>query len=272
MKSNARRSASASTTRYGKKSTTNWHITKTRVSNLSREQQDLVRQIFLGLHSQQYAQAVFEQVEHDNRGGFGSCAIAMFGEPGSGKFEFVFTGRHVTRRCDGDAVEGAAFGGPIFYGHQAGDKFTEAPDHPGNAYWYQAKRANELFQALDGKQRKLALRDAPRDEDQTETVKLSGKTEGLAGLPFGELTADQKKLAHLVMQDVLAPFREVDVKESLALIRKNGVENLHIAYYKNLDLGDDKVWDVWQVEGPAMVWYFRGYPHVHTWVHIRESV
>jgi hypothetical protein len=28
---------------------------------------------------------------------------------------------------------------------------------------------------------------------------------------------------------------------------------------------------VWQIEGPAMVWYFRGDPHVHTWVHIRES-
>lgn len=32
-------------------------------------------------------------------------------------FEFVLTGRHCTRRCDGDSVEGAAFGGPLFYGH-----------------------------------------------------------------------------------------------------------------------------------------------------------
>lgn len=49
-----------------------------------------------------------------------------------------------------------AFGGPIFYGHAA-EGFNEKPDHPGNVYWYQAKRANELFQALDGKQRKVAL-------------------------------------------------------------------------------------------------------------------
>jgi hypothetical protein len=28
---------------------------------------------------------------------------------------------------------------------------------------------------------------------------------------------------------------------------------------------------VWQVEGPSMVWYFRGKPHVHVWVHIRDS-
>ena len=33
---------------------------------------------------------------------------------------------------------------------------------------------------------------------------------------------------------------------------------------------DDGVWDIWQVEGPSMLWLFRGAPHVHTWVHIRE--
>src|SRR5213596_3336792 len=82
---------------------------------------------------------VLEQVEHDNSGagGFGACSVALFGEPGTGKFEFVLSGRHVTRRCDGDSVEGAAFGGPIFYGHAALSD-EEAADHPGNIYWYQA--------------------------------------------------------------------------------------------------------------------------------------
>ena len=55
--------------------------------------------------------------------------MALFGEPGTGKFEFVLTGRHCTRRCDGDSVEGAAFGGPIFYGHAA-EGFNEKADHP----------------------------------------------------------------------------------------------------------------------------------------------
>ena len=49
----------------------------------------------------------------------GGSSVAIFGEPGSGKFQFVLTGRHCTRRCDGDSVEGAAFGGPLFYGHAA---------------------------------------------------------------------------------------------------------------------------------------------------------
>ena len=247
----------------------NWHITKTRLSrDFNKEQQDLIRQIFNGLHDPEWAEKVMGQVEHD--GGFGGSSIALFGEPGSGKFEFVLTGRHVTRRCDGDSVEGAAFGGPIFYGHAA-EAFNETAEHPGNVYWYQAKRANELFQALDGKQRKIALLSESRGENGKQTVKLSGKSTGLAGIPVSDLSADQKELAEKVLEDLLAPFREQDRKESMKLIDKNGFDKLHFSYYKDENIGNDEVWDVWQVAGPAMVWYFRGKPHVHTWVHIRES-
>lgn len=245
----------------------NWFITDARVGkSFNKDQQKLIQEIFLGLHSPEYADTVMQQVEHD--GGFSDCAIALFGEPDSGKFEFVLSGRHVTRRCDGDAIEGAAFGGPIFYGHAAED-FNEAADHPGNVYWFQAKRANELFQALSGKQRETALLGDARPETGTDTVKLAGKAQGLAGLPFSELTPDQKELARKVMTDLLAPFREADRIESMKLVEKSGFDNLHISYYKNHDIGNDGVWDVWMVEGPSMVWYFRGQPHVHTWVNIR---
>lgn len=250
----------------------NWFITKARVSQFSKEQQELVREIFLSLHSEEYAKPVLAAAEHDNgEKGLGDCSIGLFGEPGTGKFQFVLSGRHVTRRCDGDSVAGAAFGGPIFYGHQAGDKDEEPADHPGNVYWYQAKRANEVFQALDGKQRKIALLEKARPERREATVKLTGRKSGLEGIALGELSADQRELVRKVMADVLAPFRKADADESMKLIEKNGFENLHMAFYKGQDLGNDGVWDVWQIEGPAALWYFRGEPHVHTWVHIRES-
>jgi Protein of unknown function (DUF3500) len=251
----------------------NWRITRATVTSLTGEQQAMVFDIVRGLHSPEYVDAVMAQIEHDNGGadnfGFGRCAVAVFGEPGTGRFEFVFTGRHVTRRCDGDSVAGAAFGGPIFYGHAA-ESFYEKPDHPGNIYWFQAKRANEVFKALDGKQQKLALRSDPRRERGTKTVEVSGKKTGLAGIRVGDLQKDQQQLVHKVMADLLAPFREQDVKECMKLVEAGGFDNLHMAFYKNLDVGDDKVWDVWQLEGPAMVWYFRGHPHVHTWVNIRR--
>ena len=44
-----------------------------------------------------------------------------------------------------------------------------------------------------------------------------------------------------------------------------------MSFYKNLDVGGDGVWDVWQLESPTMIWYFRGSPHVHTWVNIRAK-
>jgi len=251
----------------------NWHIIKPNIKAVFEpEQRDLVRQIFMSMHSEEYAQRVFEQVDHDNQeakaGGFEGCSVAMFGEPGK-QFEFVFTGRHVTRRCDGNSVDGEAFGGPIFYGHAALSD-NEAADHPGNAYWYQAKRANELFQALDGKQRKIALNDNPRTEKGTDTVALTGSERGLSGIRMSDLTHDQKDLAWKVMNDVLAPFRKTDAAKAMKLIEDAGRDKLHFTFYNYMDIGNDGVWDIWQIEGPSMVWYFRGAPHVHTWVHVRD--
>ena len=254
----------------------NWHIIKQPIGNVfDKDQRALIRDIFIDMHSEEYASKVVQQVESDNKeegSGFESCAVALFGEPGpadKSKFEFVFTGRHVTRRCDGNSVEGEAFGGPIFYGHAA-HGFNEKADHPDNIYWYQAKRANELFQALDGKQRKIALRDDPRKEQGSKTVALRGTEQGLTGIPIGELSADQKQLAREVMADVLAPFRKTDASKALQLVEAGGFDKLHMTFYSVMDIGNDGVWDLWQIEGPSMIWYFRGAPHVHTWVHVRD--
>jgi hypothetical protein len=50
---------------------------------------------------------------------------------------------------------------------------------------------------------------------------------------------------------------------------KKLVERLFISCYGGtFDIGADKVWDTWQIEGPDMVWYFRGYPHIHGYFHL----
>jgi len=246
----------------------NWMINEPQKKLLKPDQQAMVRDIFTGLHSPEYADRVWEQVKHDGDGDFDEeTSVALFGEPGTGKFEFVLTGRHCTRRCDGDSVEGAAFGGPIFYGHAA-ESFNEKPDHPGNVYWYQAKRANEVFQMLDGKQREMALRDESRPEKGNKTVELTGKKTGLDGIPASALSADQRTHLRKVVADVLAPFRKEDVDEAMKLIEPQ-FDHLHLAFYKKQDIGNDGVWDVWQVEGPNMLFYFRGKPHVHAWINLR---
>jgi hypothetical protein len=253
----------------------NWFIVKEKVKSFfDNDQQALIRDIFMSMHSEEYAPQVLKQVEHDNKdiGGLGGCSVAMFGEPGpaGSKFEFVLTGRHTTRRCDGNSVDGAAFGGPIFYGHAA-ESFNEKPDHKGNVYWYQGLRANEAYKALDGKQRKLALLDSPPPGERAkETVELPIKKAHLEGIPMSELSRDQKELVRKVLADLLAPFRKADADEALKLIEAGGFDDLHMAFFSTMDIGKDGVWDVWKLENQNMVWYFRGAPHIHTWVHVRE--
>ena len=47
------------------------------------------------------------------------------------------------------------------------------------------------------------------------------------------------------------------------------VDRLFVSCYGgSFDIGDDKVWDTWQIEGPEMVWYFRGVPHIHGYFHL----
>src|SRR2546421_8950 len=192
----------------------NWFITPAQIGKFfTPDQQAMIEEIFRGLHNPEFVDKVLAHMKED-AGGFGEYTIALFGEPGTGAFEFVLTGRHCTARCDGDSVEGAAFGGPIFYGHQAGPTFEEKPDHPNNVYWYQAKRANEVFQALNGKQREQALLGDPRAEKATATIELKKKGE-LAGLPVAGMTKDQKHLVEKVLADLLMPFRKKDTDEAM---------------------------------------------------------
>ena len=86
------------------------------------------------------------------------------------------------------------------------------------------------------------------------------------------MTRDQRELVQKVLGDLLLPFRKKDADEAMKYIKANGgVKALSMSFYKNLDIGNDGVWDVWQLESPTMVWYFRGFPHVHTWVNIRAK-
>jgi hypothetical protein len=247
----------------------NWHITPAKLGEFfTRDQQAMAEEIFRKLHNPEFIDKVMYHINED-AGGLKNYSVALFGEPGSGAFEFVLTGRHCTARCDGETVKGTAFGGPIFYGH-ASQSFNEKPDHPKNVYWYQAKRANEVFEALDSKQRKMALLGDAREEQGTATVSLKKPDDHLEGMPISEMSRDQKELVREVLHDLLLPFREHDRKEALKDITADaGLDALSMSFYKNADIGNDGVWDVWQLESPTMLWYFRGSPHVHVWVNVR---
>ena len=121
------------------------------------------------------------------------------------------------------------------------------------------------------KQRQIALLGDPRPERGTDTVAWHKPGEAPAGLPVSEMSRDQRELVEKVLKDLLLPFRQQDSDEAMKYIRTNGgVKSLAMSFYKNLDVGSDGVWDVWQLESPTD-WYFRGSPHVHTWVNLRAK-
>ena len=252
----------------------NWHVVEPEVASIGElytpNQKELLRQIFRSSTTEDGFERFQKQMD-DDAGGFDNYTCAVFGKPGESKFEWVLTGRHLTMRVDGNSVENAAFGGPIFYGHAV--TFNKRPDHPGNVWWHQGKLANKVFEALDGKQREKALI-STKPADDAGTIALKGYGSEIPGLSGAELSSDQRGLLEETLKSLLGMFRESDVKEATECIKKNGgLEQLHLAYFNHeeADLGKDGVWDCWRVEGPTFAWHFRGAPHVHVWVNLAHE-
>jgi len=248
----------------------NWNATEPEVASsfYTKDQQRLVREIFERLVEPDWIPRFDKQLE-DDAGGFGHAqSVALIGEPGSGRFQFLLTGRHMTLRCDGDAEPHVAFGGPIFYGHDAGG-FNESHDHPGNVFWPQAVAANAVFAMLDGRQRSQALVDVLPKEN---AIAFRPAGEDRPGIPVSELSPDQRAEVERVLTILLEPYRAVDRQEVRDCLEKQGgLERCHLAFYKQGDIGNDGVWDNWRLEGPAFVWHFRGAPHVHVWVNVADT-
>lgn len=238
----------------------NWHITKPvlRDDFFTPAQRALADEIVKNVTSPDGYERFKEQTEHD-AGGLDGYSIAFFGKPGTDKFEWELTGRHLTLRADGNTVDKAAFGGPIIYGH--GEE-----DPKENLFHYQTKQVNEVFKALDPEQAKIALiAKAPGES----AVPLQGSSGKFPGIAVKELKADQKGLVEKTLGVLLAPYRKEDVDEVFEVLKATGgFDQLHLAFYQQEDLQDDKVWDIWRVEGPSFVWHFRGAPHVHAYINV----
>lgn len=249
-----------------------WRITKPSIASsfFTGDQQALIRAIFDGMTNPEW-HARFDRQLEDDLGGFGRRqSIAIFGVPGSGPSEFVLTSRHMTLRCDGDSADHVAFGGPILYGHGGMSMLFEKPEHRNNVFWHQAVEANKLYGVLDAKHQELAL--VKRGMRSEDVVGFKGRDGDFHGCPVAEFASDQKAELQRIVKTLTEPFRTSDREEVLrCLAAQGGLDRCHLAFYKQGDIGRDKVYDNWRLEGPSFVWYFRGCPHVHVWVNIADS-
>lgn len=201
---------------------------------------------------------------------FGQCGADIFGDPSTGKFAFLFTGHHLTIRCDGDSEEGAAFGGPIYYGH------TPFGYNDRNVFYYQTKEVSKVFEALDAKQREIALIQKGTPGEGAGSIRLNKNTPR-PGIAYADLSKDQQTLVESVMKTILSPFRQQDGQEVVSIIKTmGGMEKVHLAFYSE-EYEDTKTtaknpWSFWRLEGPGFVWNYRILPHVHTFVNISSKI
>ena len=199
----------------------------------------------------------------DNTATFDHCGAYIFGDPtGDNQFAWVFTGHHLTVRCDGNSEPDAAFGGPMYYGHSPYGWSQR------NIFFPQTRAVKDVFESFSAPQRSRALVTGSPGELEP-SVQFRQRGQSHPGLPASELTADQKALVERVMRTILSPFRAEDADEVMQIVRRNGgLERLHLAFYRDAGTTDDTLWHFWRIEGPGFVWNFRVLPHVHTYVNI----
>jgi len=234
----------------------------------TKKQAELLDKIFRSIsNGEEGYKRLSRNNKFDNSGDFDSIGALIYGEPAEGKkFSLVFSGHHITLRCDGNSEEKTAFGGPLYYGH------SPSGYSPNNVFYYQTKALNEVYDALDEKQRKVGVMEG-KWKDGVDSVKLPKKDAAVPGVKFADMSKDQKALIEKVMRELVAPYRKEDGDEVMEIIKANGgMEKIALAFYKEGETTEDKPWTYWRLEGPGFVWSFRALPHIHTFVNISSKI
>jgi hypothetical protein len=234
----------------------------------TKPQQELIERILRAISSDEEGyRRLSRNGNWDTGGGMQGCGAVLFGEPADGKpFTWLFSGHHLTARCDGNFADGVAFGGPVFYGHSP-NGYSK-----GNVFYYQTKSVLAVFEALSEEQRKRAVVPGNPGEG-LGSVKFRPAEQAKPGIGWADLSADQRKLVETVMRDLLSPYRKEDADEVMQIVKANGgLEKFSLAFYEDGRVKDNQRWHFWRLEGPGFVWNYRVLPHVHCYVNIASKV
>jgi hypothetical protein len=195
--------------------------------------------------------------------GVHALRVLICGDPASPPYQIILTGNHLNLRLGGASSEGAAFGGPQVYGDQRGN---EQPGLPGNVYRDQFLLAQRILRNLNASQRKRAvLEEAPVQTG----IELQGRDGVFPGIPVSELANEEQVAARALVERILATYPPGEVAYARACLQANGgVDALSLSYYEHGEEGTIAEGQVFRLEGPAAVFYFRGYPHVHAFINV----
>jgi hypothetical protein len=240
--------------------------------NYEKKQVELLDKIFRAIaNGEEGYKGLSRDGRFDASNDFENISAIIYGEPAEGKkFSLVFTGHHLTVRCDGNSEEATAFGGPLYYGH--------SPSGYGknNVFYHQTKASMDLFNALSKDEKKAALitDKSKKWKDEHSNIKVPKKGETVPGLCFKDMGKDQQTATMALMKELVAPYRKEDGDEVMELIKATGgMEKVSMAFYEEDDKRTEKEpWTYWRLEGPGFVWSFRSLPHIHTFVHVNSKL
>lgn len=245
-----------------------WQVTRPCIRGqfFTRAQQHLIHDTFTHLVDPGWYPRFMQQLKDDTLGHpWGTDqSIALFGNPDQGPFQFLITGRHLTLRADGNSEGRIAFGGPIFYGHQA-TGYYERPNHPGNVFWVQALYASRLANMLDEAQLEQAIVDKLPDEP---AIGFHSNDNGLA---VNTLAPEQLRQLEQTLAILVEPFRASDRERVMQILaEQGGLASCRLSFAREGRMSAP-MWDSWRLVGPSFVWHYRGFPHIHVWAHVAES-
>jgi len=198
--------------------------------------------------------------------GVHAMKVLICGDPRAPFYQLILSGPHLNLRLGGRNREDVAFGGPMVYGDQRGNN---APGLPGNLYRYQFQIASRLLQSLAPRERGLAV--IAKAPIQTQ-IELQGSRGSFAGAPVATLSPASKAIVRELIDGILSTYPPEDVEYAAACLADNGgVNSLFLSYYEDGDPAGRGEPQIFRLEGPAAVLYFRGFPHVHAFVNIGKD-
>ncbi len=189
--------------------------------------------------------------------------VLICGEPRRPPYQVILTGPHLNLRLGGASREAVAFGGPQVYGDQRGNGQAGLP---GNVYRQQLEIAQRLFAGLSLQQQKQAR--AASAPIQTQ-IELQGAAGSFQGISVATLAPDQRVEVRRLLDAILGTYAADDVAYAWRCLEHNGgIDSLFLAYYRDGEVGSGGYSQIFRLEGPAAVFYFRGAPHLHAFINV----
>jgi hypothetical protein len=88
-------------------------------------------------------------------------------------------------------------------------------------------------------------------------------------VPVAALADPGKALTRELVEGILSTYPARDVAYAWRCIEENGgLDALFLSYYEDGEVGGSGEYQIFRLEGPAAVFFFRGFPHVHAFVNV----